>query len=189
VPVPESFDNAKLNRRALLLGAVFLVGGAAALTRFARDPQDTAGAGPVLTPDQFALLEQVTEVMIPATDTPGALGAGVPAFLRQLLAAWGSNETRAAVVRVLEAIEKESWGKFGAGFLEIPGERRLELMRSYDGQSIAMRDVAYGKFKHLVLLGYYHSEVGATQELRYELVPGAWRSCLPLAEVGRASAV
>ena len=43
--------------------------------------------------------------------------------------------------------------------------------------------------KHLVLLAYYQSEVGATQELRYELVPGAWRSCLPLAEVGRASAV
>ena len=39
----------------------------------------------------------------------------------------------------------------------------------------------YGKFKYLVLLGYYHSEIGATQELRYELVPGAWRSCLPLA--------
>ena len=33
------------------------------------------------------------------------------------------------------------------------------------------------------------AEVGATQELRYELVPGAWKSCLPLAEVGRASAV
>jgi hypothetical protein len=31
-------------------------------------------------------------------------------------------------------------------------------MRSYDGQSIATRDVAYGKFKHLVLLGYYHSK-------------------------------
>jgi hypothetical protein len=40
-----------------------------------------------------------------------------------------------------------------------------------------------------VLVGYYHSEIGATQELRYELVPGAWRSCLPLSEVGRASAV
>ena len=167
--------------------AQYFVGGLQR-SAFTRDPQDMAGSGPVLTPDQFALLEQVTEVMIPATDTPGALGAGVPAFLRQLLAAWGSNETRAAVVRVLEAIEKESWGKFGAGFLEIPGERRLELMRSYDGQSIATRDVAYGKF-NLVLLGYYHSEVGATQELRYELVPGAWRSCLPLAEVGRASAV
>ena len=157
--VPESSNDARLNRRALLLGAVFLVGGTAALTRFSRDPQDTAESGPVFTPDQFALLEQVTEVMIPATDTPGALGAGVPAFLRQMLSAWGSNETRVAVVRVLEAIEKESWGKLGAGFLEIPGERRLELMRSYDEKSIAMHDLAYG------------------------------RACLPLAEVGRASAV
>ena len=34
-----------------------------------------------------------------------------------------------------------------------------------------------------------HTEIGATHELRYELVPGAWRSCLPLTEVGRASAV
>ena len=94
MPVPESFDNAKLNRRALLLGAVFLVGGAAALTRFTRDPQDTAGSGPVLTPDQFALLEQVTEVMIPATDTPGALGAGVPAFLHGPHALFGLEDER-----------------------------------------------------------------------------------------------
>jgi gluconate 2-dehydrogenase gamma chain len=182
-------NNANLNRRALLLGAIFLVGGTAALTRFTRDPDGKLQAGPVFSPDQFALLEQVTEVMIPATDTPGALGAGVPAFLRQLLSDWGSNDTRAAIVRVLETIEKDAWAKFGAGFLEIPAERRLELVRSFDEQSIALRDLAYGKFKHLVLLGYYQSEVGATQELRYELVPGAWRSCLPLAEVGRASAV
>jgi len=188
VSASDSSKNPGLNRRALLLGAIFLVGGTAALTRFTRDPGKSQ-AGPVLSPDEFALLEQVTEVMIPATDTPGALGAGVPAFLRQLLSDWGSNDTRAAIVRVLETIEKDAWAKYGAGFLQIPAERRLELVRSFDEQAIALRDLAYGKFKHLVLLAYYHSEVGATQELRYELVPGAWRSCLPLAEVGRASAV
>ena len=185
----ESPSHASLNRRAMLLGAVFLVGGSAALVRFTRDPQDTAAAGVAFSPDEFALLEQVTEVMIPATDTPGARGAGVPAFLRQLLADWGSEETRAAMVGVLQAIEKSAWNRFGAGFIELTGERRLELMRAHDEQAIAMRDVAYGRFKYLVLLAYYHSEVGATQELRYELVPGAWKSCLPLAEVGRASAV
>ena len=51
------------------------------------------------------------------------------------------------------------------------------------------QDPAYRKFKHLVLVGYYQSEIGATQELRFELVPGAWRSCVPLSEIGRASAV
>jgi len=180
--------NAKLNRRSLILGAVFLVGGAAALTRFTRGSAPGSDAGPVLSSDQFALLEQVCEVMIPATDTPGAIGAGVPEFIRQLLTDWGSRETRATMVGVLESVEKQAWSRHGAAFLELSAERRHSLIRALDEESIARQDVAYGRFKYLVLLGYYHSEVGATQELRYELVPGAWRSCLPLSEVGRASA-
>jgi len=74
VSEPESSNHANLNRRALLLGAVFLVGGSAALLRFTRDPQKQSDAGAVFSPDEFALLEQVTEVMIPATDTPGVFG-------------------------------------------------------------------------------------------------------------------
>lgn len=185
----DPVTNGKLNRRALLLGAVFLVGGAAALTRFARQSTDGADAGPVFSPEQFALLEQVADVMIPPTDTPGALDAGVPEFIRQMLGDWASRETHAQILAVLDSIEKQAWNRFGAPFLALPAERRLEVMRAVDAESIARQDAAYGKFKWLVLLGYYHSEPGATQELRYELVPGAWRACLPLAEVGRASAV
>jgi len=187
--VSDSLNNGNLNRRALLLGAVFLVGGAAALTRFTRKSlAGPSAAGPVLTAEQFALLEQVTDVVIPATDTPGAIAAGVPAFMRDMLETWGSEQTRAGIVAVLEAIEKQAWSKFGAAFLELPAERRLEVMRAVDQTALALHDAAYGKFKYLLLVGYYHSEIGATQELRFELVPGAWRSCLPLTEVGRASA-
>jgi gluconate 2-dehydrogenase gamma chain len=177
-----------LNRRSLLLGAVFLVGGAAALTQFVRRP-DGGSRGPVLSADQFALLEQMVDTMIPATDTPGAIDAGVPAFLRDMLREWASEATRAEFTGVLDAVQKQSFSKFGADFRELPAERRLEAMREFDGAAIKSGDAAYGKFKYLVLLAYYQSEVGATQELRYELVPGAWRSCLPLTEVGRASAV
>lgn len=183
-------NSGKLDRRALLLGAVFLVGGAAALTRFTRKSSATPGAaGPVLSTEQFSLLEQVADVIIPGTDTPGALAAGVPAFLRDMLAAWGSRQTRVEIVSVLEAIEKRAWAQFGASFIELPPQRRLTLMRGFDEELLGRQDPAYGKFKYLVLVGYYHSEPGATQELRFELVPGAWRSCLPLTEVGRASAV
>jgi gluconate 2-dehydrogenase gamma chain len=187
--VSDPITNGKLNRRALLLGAVFLVGGAAALTRFARQSTAGADAGPVFSPDQFALLEQVADVMIPPTDTPGALAAGVPEFIRQMLADWASRQTHAQILAVLDTIEKQAWNRFGAPFLALPAERRLEVLRAVDAESVARQDAAYGKFKWLVLVGYYHSEPGATQELRYELVPGAWRACLPLAEVGRAAAV
>jgi glucoside 3-dehydrogenase (cytochrome c) hitch-hiker subunit len=183
-----SDQDPKLNRRALLLGAVFLVGGAAALTRFARKSAPDTDDGPSLNADQFALLEQVTEVIIPTTDTPGAIGAGVPVFIRQMLADWGSKATRIEIIAVLDAIEKSTWTKFGAAFLELPAERRLEVMTQFDAARIAAQDPGYRRFKWLVLLGYYHSEVGATRELRFELVPGAWRACLPLTEVGRASA-
>jgi hypothetical protein len=183
-----SVKDQKLNRRTMLAGAVLLVGGAAALTRFNRRSSEKADRWPAFSADQFALLEQVTEVIIPATDTPGAIGAGVPAFIRDLLMHWGSKQSRAEISAVLEAIEKRAWAKHGSGFLELPDMQRLELMRAHDEQCVTLRDPAYRKFKQMVLLGYYHSEIGATQELRFELVPGAWRSCLPLNEVGRATA-
>jgi len=165
------------------------VGGAAALTRFARNSTASGNSAEVLSPDQFVLLEQVVDIIIPATDTPGALAAGVPEFIRQMLADWGSRETRLAMIGVLENVERQAWHKQNRGFLELPAEQRLEVMRAVDEDAFARQDTDWRKFKWLVLAGYYNSEIGATQELRYELVPGAWRSCLPLAEVGRASAV
>jgi gluconate 2-dehydrogenase gamma chain len=185
----DSANSGKLNRRAMLLGAVVLIGGAAGLARFARKSAPDAGAGPVFSTDQFALLEQAADVIIPTTDTPGAIAAGVPEFIRKMLTQWGSRESRAEVVEVLEAIEKAAWAEFGAAFLELPAKRRLDVMRVLDAERLGRHDPAYGKFKYLVLVGYYQSEIGATQELRFELVPGAWRSNLPLSEVGRSSAV
>jgi hypothetical protein len=182
--------DAKVNRRALLLGAVVLLGGAAALTRFTRQHAgDATASGPDMSAEQFALLEQITEVMIPATDTPGAIAAGVPAFIRQMLMEWASAASRDALAGVLEGIDKHAWQKFGAAFVELPPERRHAVLRGFDEERVGRQDPAYGKFKYLVLVGYYHSEVGATQELRYELVPGAWRACVPFSEIGRATAV
>jgi len=189
----ETGSSDKLNRRALLAGAVFLLGGAAALTRFSRNGGGGSGgtsdtAGPALSSEQFALLEQVSETMVPATDTAGAIAAGVPVFIRAMLSEWGSAATRTDIANVLEAIQQRAWSRFGMDFLEMPAERRLTVMKEFDAARIESHDGPYRKFKWLVLIGYYHSEEGATHELRFELVPGAWRACLPLTEVGRASA-
>ena len=179
-----------VNRRTLLLGAVVLLGGAAALTRFSRKSiGDPTPSGLALGAEQYTLLEQVCEIMIPATDTPGAIAAGVPALIRQMLEEWASPASRTEILQVLEGIERQAWAKFGASFVELPPERRYEVVRGFDQDFIARQDPAYGKFKYLVLVGYYQSEIGATQELHYELVPGAWRACVPFSEIGRATAV
>lgn len=185
----QSDNSEKLNRRALVAGAVFLLGGAVALSRFSRKSAGkNATEAPSLSAERIALLEQVSDTMIPATDTAGAIGAGVPVFIREMLAEWGSEATKTDIANVLEAIEQQAWSRFGMTFLEMPPERRLVVLKEFDAARVAAHDGAYRKFKWLVLIGYYQSEVGATRELRFELVPGAWRACLPLTEVGRTSA-
>ena len=143
----------------------------------------------MFSPDQFALLEQVADVMIPPSDTPGALDAGVPEFMRQMLAEWGSRETRRNPRRSRRHREAGLEHVSARPSSRCPPSGGWTCCAPFDAESLARQDPAYGKFKWLVLLGYYQSEAGATQELRYELVPGAWRACLPLAEVGRAAAI
>ena len=48
----------------------------------------------------------------------------------------------------------------------------------------------YRDLKKMIYRGYYHSEIGCTQELQYELIPGAdARIDAPLAEIGRSWAL
>ena len=58
------------------------------------------------------------------------------------------------------------------------------------------RRAALGRGPHFFLMlrelattGYFHSEQGATQVLRYDPIPGAFRGCVPLAEIGRGWAI
>ena len=45
---------------------------------------------------------------------------------------------------------------------------------------------AYRQLKELTLAGYYTSEPGATEELRWEAAPGRYDADVPLSEIGRA---
>lgn len=48
------------------------------------------------------------------------------------------------------------------------------------------RQPFFRTMKELTLLGYYTSQIGATQELKYARVPGRFDGCVPLATIGRA---
>jgi hypothetical protein len=48
------------------------------------------------------------------------------------------------------------------------------------------RQPFFHTMKELTLLGYYTSQIGATQELKYAPVPGRFDGCVPFATVGRA---
>src|SRR3546814_12352897 len=48
----------------------------------------------VFTPPQKALMTVLSERVMPTTDTPGAIAAGVPAYIEKLLADWAWPDER-----------------------------------------------------------------------------------------------
>lgn len=175
----DTMKGPPLDRRALLRGAILLVGGSLA-ARPAMALAEAAAAAPrFFAPAEFALLDELVAIMIPKTDTPGAREAGVPGLIDALMSDWAAPRTAAEMRTLLGRIDAAAKDGFGAPLLALTPERRLEAVAAFDASAIGS-DRAYRRFKELAMTAYYLSEPGATQELRYELVPGVWEASIPL---------
>ena len=176
----------RVDRRALMRHAILLVGG----NLLARPAVALAEPDARFLSDaRFALLDEFCETMIPRTDTPGARDAGVPLIIDSLMRDWASAERARAFERLLDDLDLTTRQMHGVTLAILPQERKLEAASAFDAARIGAGDPAYSKLKELVLTAYYLSEPGATQELRYELVPGAWKAGVPVGPETRAWAV
>jgi hypothetical protein len=151
-----------------------------------------AATGSASAPDHYfsaprrALLDAVAEVMIPRTDTPGALDVGAPAYMDRMMARWASRETQAAFDAILDAIDVQASAAHGKAFVRLDAAAQTSVLRAYDSASLADPIGPYSRFKDLLMTAFFLSEPGATVMLRNEEVPGPWRGDIPLSEVGRA---
>jgi len=166
-------------RRQVLQGLIFSLGGAAALTAFqdakASTPAVAATAG-FYSADELALVTFLADAIIPRTDTPGAVDAGVPVYMDHLYLTWASAATQATHRAHLATIAGQL-EKFGGG---------IKALGELDAAAFAQdTHWEYRGVKSLIATVYYLSEPGATQELQYELVPGRWIASAPIGEIGR----
>lgn len=159
-----------LDRRSLLRSVMLLAGVASAPAAGAR----ALLAGPESLPaPTMMLLAAVADTIIPVTDTPGAIAAGVPAGFDKLLANWASPAQRTQLLGALQAIDVKA-----GGFAALAPAARLQMLDAYDKANAG--DAGYARLKELLVALYYLSEIGSTVELRYEHSPGAWEPSIPV---------
>ena len=192
-----------IDRREMLRRVGILFGGALSapavlgiLSGYSASAQASSQADArrgLLTPDQFGLVTEITEILIPRTDTPGASDVGVPAFIDTLLAAVYATEHQQRYLLGLTEFEAGAFTRHGRPFLELEPQTRVEFvtealtraLQSDNGQPPAWENRPFILMtKELTLLGFFTSEAGATRVLQYDPVPGPFEACLPLAETG-----
>src|SRR5207302_2345899 len=152
-----------------------------------------------LNPHQNDTVVAMIDQIIPETDTPGAKAARVNEFIDVILTEWAVDEERKDFLDGLAGVDKQSNELFAKNFVDASHAQQLAVLRTMD-ESIAaqrarrrrhgntipedrdrqLRGDFFAVFKGITLHGYYTSEIGFTQELKLEIIPGAHHGCVTL---------
>lgn len=185
--------------------AVRLLGGASVFSVLSTDwlaaalraqvAENYARAFQTLTPPQNEIVVAMSELMIPATDTPGAKGAQVNEFIDLILSEWATEEEKAVFLAGLTETDRRTKELFGHGFAAASSAEQSAIVQGFDeelsvyrkGQSREwtpfweLRKVTpfFDQMRRMTLVGYYTSTIGQEKELRVEIIPGALHGCVP----------
>lgn len=190
------------NRRDFLGGAALLalaLGVPVAAIRLS--DLDSADAP---TDRQRLLMQRVSQLVIPRTGTPGAgdVGAGDFAILALAHGLEGSRkgldgaaapalarfQRSDGSLRHVDWLEHELDRRAGGDFDALGLARGTDVLRAVDAEAYApgTEGHPWKSVKGLILTGYYTSEAGGSQELRYVHVPGRFDPDLPVTPATRA---
>jgi hypothetical protein len=194
-----------MNRREFLQCAALLVSGASASRLgFALTQEQTVYLASAanynttkvdyLTPAQRAIVAAMCEIVIPRTDTPGAIDAGVPRFVELMAADWFNAQERAIFDAGIADMETRIPAEYGKPFDQLEQGEQLAIMEALEeaasdsewyGFANVQRDFLSDapficQVKELTIWGFFTSEAGATQVLRYDPMPMYFDGDLPL---------
>jgi Gluconate 2-dehydrogenase subunit 3 len=113
----------------------------------------------------------LTELILPATDTPGAKAALVNRYIDLLLHDGPATE-RERFMRGLKWLDEESRKRHKAPFLKLEPKRQVALLKSLEEGQGEGREF-FGMAKSMTVRLYYQTEIGV-KELNKNGVPKTW---------------
>jgi hypothetical protein len=166
-----------------MLGGVVFVGSGDLLTAVehahARVTASRKQIG-AFTAQDVALLDEVADTILPETKTPGAKAAHTGAFMAVMVTDTYDEGQ--------QALFRDGMGKLNdASFMTKSPAQRLAFLEQLDREQKAYMDSRaqgapphyFRLMKELTLFGYFTSEIGCTQAMRYRETPGRFDPCVP----------
>lgn len=152
-------------------------------------PTDEEWIPELFSREQAALTTALAGTIIPAGETPGAVEVGVPGFIEKMVKDIYTESQREDFLEGLNSFNQLSRDAHGNVFSELTEDEQYEFASSANKHAIES-ELQEGPqffliFKELTMIGFFTSEVGATQVLRHESVPGQYQGCIPFDDVGR----
>jgi len=130
-----------------------------------------AGAHRFLTADEYALVDELTELIIPADDhSGGARAARVADFIDMTLAEAFEQSARDTWRNGLGRVNALAREMHGSDFMKCAGPARVSVlarMAANEEAPKAPEELFFRELKELTVRGYYTSKIGIHDEMGY----------------------
>lgn len=182
----EAMDRREAVRRVATMFGGFVIAGRVDLFALP-DPAAPRRGQDLFSAQDVATLDELAETILPATaKSPGAKAAKTGAFMVLMVTDCFDPADQEVFRRGLKALDLASVTRHGVPFSQASADQRLALAERFDREAhAAMQRETDGPphwfrmMKELACVGFFTSEVGMTQALRYMETPGRFDPCAP----------
>lgn len=177
---PHSIDRRQAIKRTLAMLGVVATSSSIANCLASDRNKETVGSRwkPLyLNPQHIAALEAATELILPRSDTPGAIDVSVPQLIDTLYGKYLEDKDKELLASGLSRLDK-------AGFDTQSTEEQAASMTQL-ATSESKEEKAFLKLlRKWTITGYFTSEEVMKNVIHYQPIPGSYRGCVPISEIG-----
>ena len=136
--------------------------------------------------EEFQILNQLIDIILPRTSTPGGIDAHVPYFIDLVVRDCMNAADQQLIKKGLHDF-KDAEGK---KFLSLNGDEQKQIVSDIDKNAFKDENSSswFRILKKLALIGYFTSREGMTTALNYVQVPGDYKGSVPYKKGDKAMA-
>src|ERR1700722_11570242 len=190
-----------IRRVSALLGGVAFVGGNSLLAAVENASGTVQPAPGKFSARDVAYLDEIAETILPATKTPGAKAAKTGAFMALMVTDCYSPAEQKVFREGMRKVDDAARKANARSFMAATPLQRTAVLTTLDREQKRVMDAQkrerdaldaaatldrpaqhyFRMMKELALLGYFTSEIGCPQVMRYVESPGRFDPCAPYA--------
>ncbi|MFK7814674.1 MAG: gluconate 2-dehydrogenase subunit 3 family protein [Maribacter sp.] len=186
-----------LKKAGLLAGAALAAPSMLSLLQSCKNETRLTWQPEFFDEDEAKTIGTLVDMILPRTETPGALDVKVDVFIDKVIAQTYDDEGQQKMRNEISAFNETCKEKFGDVFINLNKANRAEVLKSEEkssgkfgkgvwGAGVGPQEEIgfYRAMKSMAIWAYFTSEEIGKNVLNYDPIPGNYESCIPVSDVG-----
>ncbi len=152
-----------------------------------------------LNEDEARFISKLVDIILPRTDTPGALDVKADMFLDKVFAKTYNADAQQRIRSDIAQFNADCKEKFGNSFVDLNKEDQTAVLKEAEAKSGKFNGAVWGtavgeqepigfyrSIKSMALWAYLSSQEIGEEVLSYDPIPAVYQGCIPLSDVGNS---